>query len=98
MYLFIYGNTCTELLFIHKYTLDTFSLGFPDGSVGKESAYNAGDAGSTPRLGRVPGLERASGESMAAYSSNLAWSIPWREKPGRLPSIGSQRVGHDCSD
>ena len=32
---------------------------------------------------------------MAAHSSILAWRIPWTEKPGRLPSMGSQRVGHD---
>ena len=30
-------------------------LGFPGGSVGKESACNAGDLGSVPRLGRSPG-------------------------------------------
>ena len=34
-------------------------------------------------------------ESMAAPSSILAWRIPWTEKPGRLQSIGLQRVGHD---
>ena len=28
---------------------------FPDSSVGKESAYNAGDMGSIPGLGRSPG-------------------------------------------
>ena len=32
---------------------------------------------------------------MATHSSSLAWKIPWSEKPGRLQSIGSQRVGHD---
>ena len=32
---------------------------------------------------------------MATHSSNLAWRIPWTEKPGRLQSMGSQRVGHD---
>ena len=32
-------------------------LGFPGGSSGKESAYNAGDLGSIPRLGRSPGEE-----------------------------------------
>ena len=32
---------------------------------------------------------------MAAHSSTLAWKIPWMEKPGRLQSIGSQRVGRD---
>ena len=32
---------------------------------------------------------------MAPHSSTLAWKIPWAEEPGRLPSIGSWRVGHD---
>ena len=35
---------------------------------------------------------------MADHCSILAWEIPWTEKPGRLQSIGSQRVGHDRSD
>ena len=34
-------------------------------------------------------------EGMATHSSVLAWRIPWTEKPGRLPSIGLQRVGYD---
>ena len=32
---------------------------------------------------------------MATHSSTLAWKIPWMEKPGRLQSMESQRVGHD---
>ena len=32
---------------------------------------------------------------MATHSSILAWRIPWTEEPGRLHSMGSQRVGHD---
>ena len=32
---------------------------------------------------------------MAPHSSTLAWKIPWTEEPGRLQSMGSQRVGHD---
>ena len=31
---------------------------------------------------------------MAVHSSTLAWKIPWMEKPGRLQSMGSLRVGH----
>ena len=27
--------------------------------------------------------------------STLAWKLPWMEEPGRLPSMGSQRVGHN---
>ena len=42
-------------------------------------------------LGREGPLE----EDMATHSSILAWRIPWTEEPGRLQSIGSQRVRHD---
>ena len=38
-----------------------------------------------------PYLEKA----IAPHSSTLAWKIPWMEKPGRLQSMGSLRVGHD---
>ena len=34
-------------------------------------------------------------KEMATHSSILAWKIPWTEDPGRLQSMGSQRVGHD---
>ena len=35
---------------------------------------------------------------MATHSSVLAWRIPGTAEPGGLPSMGSHRVGHDCSD
>ena len=44
-----------------------------------------------PSLGWEDSLEK----EMATHSSTLAWRIPWREEPGRLQSMGSQRVGHD---
>ena len=34
-------------------------------------------------------------KEMATHSSILAWKIPWEDEPGRLQSMGSQRVGHD---
>ena len=34
-------------------------------------------------------------KDMAPHSSTLAWKIPWTEEPGRLQSMGSQRVRHD---
>ena len=34
-------------------------------------------------------------KEMATHSSILAWKIPWMKEPGRLQSMGSQRVGHD---
>ena len=42
-------------------------------------------------LGREDPLEK----EMATHSSTLVWKIPWTEEPGRLQSMGSQRVGHD---
>ena len=41
------------------------------------------------------GQEETLEKEMATHSSTLAWKIPWMEKPGRLQSMGSQRVGHD---
>ena len=40
-------------------------------------------------------LEGHPEKAMAPLSSTLAWKIPWTEEPGRLQSMGSQRVGHD---
>ena len=42
-------------------------------------------------LGQEDPLEK----EMANHSSTLAWKIPQTEEPGRLQSMGSQRVGHD---
>ena len=42
-------------------------------------------------LGREDPLEK----EMAVHSSTIDWKIPWTEKPGRLQSMGLQRVGHD---
>ena len=37
-------------------------------------------------------------KEMATHSSVLAWRIPWTGEPGRRPSMGSHRVGHDWSN
>ena len=42
-------------------------------------------------LGQEDPLEK----EMATHSNTLAWKIPWTEEPGRLQSMGSQKVGHD---
>ena len=42
-------------------------------------------------LGQEDLLEK----EVVTHSSILAWKIPWMEEPGRLQSMGSQRVGHD---
>ena len=43
-----------------------------------------------PSLGWENPLE----EEMATHFSILAWTIPWTEEPGKLQSMGLQRVGH----
>ena len=64
-------------------------MDFPGGSDGKASAYNSREW--VQLLGREGLLEK----EMATHSSILAWKIPWMEEPGRLQSMGSQRVRHD---
>ena len=41
------------------------------------------------------GQEDSLKKKMATHSNTLAWKIPWMDEPGRLQSMGSQRVGHD---
>ena len=64
------------------------SYDFPGGSDSKESACDAGD------LSSIPGLGRSSGEG---NGNPLQYSCLENstEEPGRLKSMGSQRVGHD---
>ena len=44
---------------------------------------------------RSLGWEDPLQEGMATYSSILPWRIPWTQEPGKLQTIGSQRVKHD---
>ena len=44
---------------------------------------------------RSLGQEDILEKETATHSSTLAWKIPWTMEPGRLQSMGLQRVGHD---
>ena len=46
-------------------------------------------------LVRSLGWEDPLEKEMAIHSTTIAWKIPWTEEPGRLQSMGSQRVGQD---
>ena len=70
-------------------TIHSLNFNFICSSDGKASAYNAGV--SVRSLDWKDTLEK----EMATHSSTLAWKILWTEEPGRLESIGLQRVGHD---
>ena len=75
-----------------KSTTSTINLGFPDSSVGKISACNAGDPCSIPGLGRSAGegLGYSLQYSWASLVAQLVknppamWEIPWRRE--RLPT------------
>ena len=43
----------------------------------------------------MKGLESSMEKAVAPHSNTLAWKIPWMDEPGRLQSMGSQRVGHN---
>ena len=53
------------------------------------------NAGEVRDADSIPGSGRSPGGGHGNHSCILAWRIPWTEEPGRPPSIGSQRVGHD---
>ena len=68
-------------------------MGFPGGTGGKEPSCQC----RRYRRHRFNplGQEDPQEEGVATHSSILAWKIPWTEEPGRLQSIGLQRVGHN---
>ena len=72
----------------------------------KESSYKRGLASLVAQMVKNPpavqetwvrslGWEDPLEKEMATHSSTLAWKIPWTEEPGRLQSMGSQRVRQD---
>ena len=75
-----------EILYLSIY------MGFPGVSDTKESACNAADLSSIPQLGR------SLGRAWQPTPVFLSGEFPQTEEPGRLQSMGSQRVGHDGSD
>ena len=80
MYSYVHIYVC-----VYKYIHIYIYMDFPGGSVGKESACNAG---SILRLGI------SSGEGTAIHYSILAWKIPWTEETGGTVH-GISRVRHD---
>ena len=77
----------------HALNIMFYHQGFPGGASDKEPDYQC----RRQQVMWVGSLcqEDPLEEGMATHSSILAWKIPWTEKPGRLLSMGSQRVGRD---
>ena len=53
---------------------------------------SSANAGGIIDVSLIPGSGRSLEEGMETHSSILAWKMPWAEEPGRLWSIGSQKV------
>ena len=66
-------------------------MGFSDGLVVKNLL--AKQEMQVESLGWEDPLEK----EMAPHSSIFTWRISWTEEPGRLQSMGLQRVGHNCA-
>ena len=95
-----------RLRFCHKYFVNTAPVGFVNNLRSKWSLVarwvslvaqmvknlpaKQETRGSIPR-----GWEDSLEKGTATHCNILAWRIPWTEEPGRLLSMGSQRVGHD---
>ena len=80
------------ILFTFKAIIDRYVMGLPWWlSSNKLPAVQEPHETQVRSLGQEDPLE----EGMATHSSILAWRIPGTEEPGRLQSIGSQKVGHD---
>ena len=76
--------------YIYVFT-DLFTCeGFPGGSESKASACNVGDPGSIPGSGRFPWRSKWQPTPELLPRKFHGW-----KEPGGLPSMGSQRVGHD---
>ena len=67
-------------------------FGLPGGTVVKNPPANIEEQEAQIRsLGQEDPLEK----EMETHSSTLVWRIPWTEEPGRVQSMGLQRVGHN---
>ena len=66
-------------------------MGFPGSVAVKNLVCNAGD------VGLIPGSERSSGEENGTPFQYSCPENPTTEEPGRLQSMGPQRVGHDLA-
>ena len=78
--------------FKHLFQTDLFlvTMGSTGGTDSKESTCNAGEPGFDPWVGKIPW--RRAWQPSPVF---LPGESPWTEEPGRLQSMGFQRVGHE---
>ena len=80
----------------HMASFSSHEFAHPRGTSGFPVAQMVKNLPTKQEIGvRSLGLEDPLGKGMATHSNILAWKILWTEEPGRLQSMGSQRMGHD---
>ena len=79
----IYVSIYNWSIFMHIYT---YKLGFPCGSAGKRSTYNAWDLGSIPQLGRFPGEEKGYPLQYSVLYNSMYCIVHWGAKSQTWPS------------
>ena len=86
-------SACAQWLRWERWISTKHKLHLPTGSLVAQTVKRL----STMQETRVRSLgwEDPMEKEMAIHSSTIAWKIPWTEEPGRLQSMGSQRVRHD---
>ena len=84
---------CYFIVGFYLHFPNDFPKGFPVAQTLNTAACNAGSLSLSQS--REDPLEKEMEKEMATHYSILAWRIPWREEPGRLQPMGSQRVGHN---
>ena len=82
----------------HFFFSSSSIVDFPDSSVGKESACNAGDPGSIPGLGRSPGegIGYPPQYSWASLVAQLVKNLPAMRRPGFNPWVGKIHWRRKC--
>ena len=87
-------NTEDFIPHIYEFVLSMLEADFPGGSVVKNLPANARDTGD---MSLTPGLGRSLEKEIATHSGilGLEKKKSWIEEPGKLQSVGSQRVVHD---
>ena len=93
-----FTSTVYYIYIIYRYSTQILSLiiswGFPDGTVVKKKICLPVQETQETQVSSLCPKDPQEKE-MATHFSILAWKFPWKEEPGGLQSLRSQRVGHD---
>ena len=87
--------TSIKIIKVHSLMMMNLSLAKPIATASQVGAAVKNPPANARDIVLIPVRKMPLEKEWATHSSILAWRIPWTEEPGRLQSIGSQRVVHD---